>query len=745
VSVGSRPVLFVAVVCVLVNLGALNPGFIHDDHRIIEQNGLTADLRHVPEIFRSGYWSIGEVQVPNLYRPVTILSFAIDRTVHDLRPLGFRLVDLLLHTLNALLVFLLAQRLLPRTGSGNGAALEGPLLAALLFAVHPVHTEVLGEIVGRAELLAAAFALGSVLVFLRARDAAGAGRGVPLGAWPGALCLTLFGLAFLSKENAVVVPGLLLLADLWVVRRRPAWGFHLASCAVLASLFALRFAVLGGLNPAGPIHFIDNPIAHLPFVQGRSTALAVLARYVLLLAWPAHLSIDYSFRSIPSATGPLDAGALAGAACVLVWAALVARTWRRAPGAAFALGFAGLAFSPVANLLVPIGTIMAERLLYLPSAGICIALAATLAWGRDRPPAPGDRAPGSTTPLRSRAAARAFAVSCAAGLVVAALSVRSVVRLRDWRDDYTIFKAALEVAPENVRALFNFGAACEERGDDASAVEAYEKAIAVWPDFADAHYNLAGVLARQKDLPAAVDHYREALSQEPGNVQYLVNLAHTLTALGRHTEAREVLRRAIGIDPSSSLAYTDLGAVELAAGDTQAAIAAYREAVRLEPANALYMRNLGVAQHQAHDPGAAATFRGALLVHPGDPELLDALGLALLDAGDPEGAVASIRQAVATRPEHPVYHYHLARGLELSGDLQGAAAQYREAIRLAPSVPFPLKGLGLLLARLGDRQGALEALERASALDPKGSVMDETARSLLDSLRRGSGGVNRPR
>ena len=119
---------------------------------------------------------------------------------------------------------------------------------------------------------------------------------------------------------------------------------------------------------------------------------------------------------------------------------------------------------------------------------------------------------------------------------------------------------------------------------------------------------------------------------------------------------------------------------------------------------------------------------------------LDALGLALQDAGDTKGAATAFRQAIAARPDHPVYRYHLARGLEQSGKLQDAAAQYREAIRLAPTAPFPRKGLGLLLARLGDSTGALEALERAAALDSKGSVMDETTLSLLASLRRGAKG-----
>ncbi len=717
-----RTALFLALVPLLVNLGALRPGFIHDDHRIIEQNDLTRDPRHLSSIFTSGYWSTGDEKVPNLYRPVTILSFALDRAAHGLRPLGFRLVNLLLHVLNTLLVLHLAARLFPGAGSAAARFADRPFLAALLFAVHPVHTEVLGEIVGRAELLAAAFALGSVLVFLRALDPVPDGRRARARGGLFTLSLVLFALAFLAKENAVIVPGLLLLADRLVARQRPAWPFHAASGMVLVSILALRVHVLGGLNPAGPIHFIDNPIAHLSFLEGRLTALKVLARYAALLVWPAAMSIDYSYRTIPPPSGPLDAGASLGAAIALAWALGVALTWKKAPGTAFALGFIGITFAPVANLLFPIGTIMAERLLYLPSAGFCMAAAALV---------------GSLAGVPSMKT-RIGAVRLGVGVLILALSARTIVRLRDWRDDYTIFKAALRVAPESVRALLNYGSACEERGEDTEAIEAYEKALSVWPQFADAHYNLAGVLARRKEWQGAVDHYREAARMQPGNVHYLVNLAHSLTGIGRPAEGRDVLRRAIQIDPSSALAYTNLGAAELALGDAQAAITAYAQAVRLEPANADYLRNLGVAQHEAHERGASDTFRRALLVRPGDPDLLDGLGLALLDSGDAAGARGPLEQAVAARPTHPVYRYHLARALERSGDPPGAVAQYREAIRLAPSVPFPYKTLGVLLDRLGDRRGALLALERAEALDPGGSVMDEATRALLASLRRGA-------
>jgi tetratricopeptide (TPR) repeat protein len=727
-------VLALAAVCLLVNLPALRPGFIHDDHKIIEQNERIRDLSRAPRLFLSGYWTTGEVEVPSLYRPVTILSFALNHAVSGLRPFPFRLFNLLIHLLNTVLVFWIARRLF---GAPPGRSLPIPLLASLLFAVHPAHTEALGEVVGRAELLAGAGVLGSLLLFLRARDAEAPRDGPTERAgartWPlYTLSIALFVGGFLSKENAVVAPALLLVADLLIVRRRPAWSFHLASATALLAALALRHAALGGLNPGGPPPFIDNPIAHLAFLESRLTALKVLARYAGLFVWPGRMSIDYSYRAILPVAGIPDAGSLAGIFVLLAWLSGLAWGWRRAPGLAFAFALTGLAFAPVANLLFPIGTVMAERLMYLPSAGVCLAAAAGLA----RLAAP----PGSIRPR----AGRIDPALLGAGILLAALSARTIVRLQDWRDDYTIFRAALRVVPDSVRALFNYGAACETRGDDEEAAGAYRKAIALWPDFAGAHYNLAGIEGRRKKWDRAVEEYLAALRLEPGNVQYLVNLARSLTPLGRGAEARDYLRRAIVLDPGSALAFTNLGAAELSLKNPQAAIEAYEEAARLEPGNADYLRNLGVAQHQAGDRRAAGSFETALTLRPGDPDLLDGLGLALVDAGRPQAALQPLRQAVSARPDHPVYHYHLARALEQAGEPAGAVPEYREAIRLAPAVPVPYRALGLLLDRQGDGAGALQALERAAELDPGGTVMDAQARGRLEALRRKAGRQRSP-
>jgi tetratricopeptide (TPR) repeat protein len=736
-------VLLLVLVATGANLPSLVPGFIHDDHAIVEKNDLVRDPSRLGAIFTKGYWNVSEVPVQNLYRPLTILSFALNHAAGGDRPFGYRLVNLALHVLATLLLCAVARRVfgapgVPGTSGAPPALFDPPLVAALLFAVHPVHTEVLGMVVGRAELLSAAGTLGCVLLFLRGREREAAG-GRSLPRFAGSIACLIVG--FLSKENAVVAPALALAADLLLARRRPAWRFHAVAAAALAGLLALRAAVLGGLVPAGAVHDVDNPIVGAPFFQGRLTALAVLARYAVLLVAPLRLSIDYSFRAIPLADGLLDPWALGGAALVAAWAVGLLRAWRRSPAAAFALAWTGISAAPVANLIFPIGTIMAERLLYLPSAGFCLLAALGLERLRARFPAGGAAA--ASRPALG--AALRLAAPAAAPLILLALGLRSELRYADWRDDHAIFASARTVAPRSVKAHFNYGAACEERGEDAEAARAYLEAMTLWSGFADAHYNLAGVYARQKRWPDAVAEYQEAVRLQPGNVKYLVNLGHALLGEGKAAEARDTLRRALEIDLASDRAHTILGSAYLALGDPAAALEAYAEAARLDPGNADYQRNLALAHEELGDPAAAvADYRRGLGIRPGDPDLLAGLGMALLKTGDRPGALSSLEAAARARPGHPIYRYNLGGAYEQAGRLPEAVAQYRESIRLAPSAPVPRRALGLLLHRLGDGAGALEALERATALDPGETVMDAEALRVLEVLRRGKRAGSRP-
>ena len=328
---------------------------------------------------------------------------------------------------------------------------------------------------------------------------------------------------------------------------------------------------------------------------------------------------------------------------------------------------------------------MAERLLYLPSVGFCLLVGAAL------------------SPLAAEGAGRRGALRTGVALVIALFGLMSLARLMEWRDDRSIFAAAIAVEPRSVRAQFNFGVASETAGDDAAAERAYLTALSIWDDFSDAHYNLAGLLVKREDWGGAIGHYRAALRDQPGNVAYLVNLGHSLNRAGRPAEALEPLERAVALDAASDRGFTDLGAAYMALQRPDDAARVYREAVRLDGRNPDYLINLGLAEEARGGTAATAAAYGA---------------------------------AAALRPGDPILRYRWGRSLEQAGRIEAAVEAYREASRLAPASPVPLRQLGLLLLARGDREGARQVLERAASLDAAGSVMDAAARRALEELRR---------
>jgi Flp pilus assembly protein TadD len=595
--------------CIVVNLPTLFTGFIQDDHTIIERNELVRDLSRLPEIFSNNYWMSEHPAARSLYRPVTILSYALNGAVGGVRPFGFRLVNLALHLLVTLLVLFLGRLVLAegkrRVASVREALLAPASVAAILFAIHPVHTEVLGAVVGRAELLAAAGTLGCVLAFLAARQRQGSRRRGSAALFD-SVSIACFIAAFLAKENALAAPLLVLLADRLLVGGRASIRYHVAAGVALGFLLVARFAVLGGSGVVASPGFGENPLVGAPFAEGRLTALGVIARYALLLVAPIRMSVDYSYNAIPIARGLSDPMPLLGGAIVLAWAAAVWSTRKRSPGIAFSLAWIGVTLLPTANLLFLIGTIMGERLLYLPSVGFCLVTAGAISGLRARLVA---RAP---TP--ARVAAARFIVPA----VLLALGVRTEVRLRDWRDDYTIFKSALAVVPDSYSVEFSYGVEAAERGDLEAARRAHQRSIEIWPDFGEAHWNLGYVLLR----------------------------------LGRDEEARQALRRAIRLVPSSYEAHTNLGAAELRLDDPRAAARSFRMALHLRPGEPRCYIGLGLAQEAVGEAaGAVVTYRRGLRVAPGDPGILVRLGRALLMTGDRQGARQALEQIARLDPD----------------------------------------------------------------------------------------------
>lgn len=560
-----------------------NKGLLIEDPRLRAANG--ENIRQIVD--HTYWWPQGE---SGLYRPVTTLSYLFNYSVlgNGVEPEGYHWVNLLLHCGNVLLVYALALRLWREFWPA--------VFTAALWAAHPVLTESVTNIVGRADLLAGMAVLGALLLYLKSMESAGWRR----WAWLAALT-AVSAIGMFSKESAAVIPAVIVLYEF--TRRQPKqpgrFPWVVAGCAAtllpLAAMLYQRSRVFATGGPAF-FPFTDNPLVAADFWTQRLTALKVMGMYLGLLAWPGKLSCDYSFAQIAFARGALaDWTAWTAVAAVAATAAFL---YRRQGSAFFLSAFAFVTLLPASNLLFPIGTIMAERLLYLPA----IAFAGCLATG---------------VYAGARRAGRPKLAPMALGLITVLFAARTLVRNADWQDALSLARSTVRVSPNSFKAhkmmaeaLF---AADASHANIDRVIEEADRSVAIVdrvPDFrnnaqtfrmAAGFYLLKGDLQFQHDVdqeaalpPVAQAAYRSAL---PLALRYASIVDKT--GASRSREDVEEL----------------LSALYLRTGDTDKALQAAQAAQRLDPFKpAIYRQISDVLMSSGRaDDAAVALVEGSLV------------------------------------------------------------------------------------------------------------------------------------
>ncbi|MDQ6827978.1 MAG: hypothetical protein M3081_03835 [Gemmatimonadota bacterium] len=337
---------------VLAYANAIGNGFVLDDIPIILRNPFVHQLRALWRAFATPYWpaSSGTGQ----YRPLAIASYALDWWVSGGSAHWMHAVNVLWHAAASMVVLSFASQLVRARGA---------LIAALLFALHPVHVEAVANIVGRAECMAAVFVLMALLAHRRQSWAA-----VPL-----------FALALASKENSVVFVGLALASDVLFadVRVRDLMRENRARYAAYAGVLAGYAAVLVAVFSRVSLRAPAAMLAGAGVVTRTMTELTVVPQYLRLLVAPLELSSNYDWDVIQRQAGPSVLGAL-GAAIIAVTAVTIWQRCRTDRVVAFALVWIPIAIAPVSNIAFASGIVLAERTLYLPSVGV-VLLAGVLA------------------------------------------------------------------------------------------------------------------------------------------------------------------------------------------------------------------------------------------------------------------------------------------------------------------------------------------------------------------------------
>jgi len=552
----STGAVLVVLVAVAVHANTLLNGFVYDDlHQVLEDPRIRS-LSGLPDIFSSGVWSF-KWGPSSYYRPMMQLSYLLTYQLAELTPWAYHLVNVLLNAGASLALYALALRVL---ADDRQTALPGAAVAALVFAVHPLHTEAVAWIAAVADLQLALYGLLAVLLYLRALDG---------GRWAYAGALICHALALLSKEPAAAFPAILLAVDLlWSPSRslRNAAIRLMPFVLLTVAYFVVRKAVLGGVAPPGLHGEVGAATAWM-------TAVYYLGHYLRSCVWPFPLNALYEFQPVRS---PLDPRLLLSVlmCCAVVGVVVGFRRDRRVLLAALLLTV------PLAPALYIPGLGaggLAERYMYLPLAGFSLGvgvlwMAARRRWGRT-----------VIAPL-------------SLGLLVTAAATASASRNAVWKDEETLWSDTVVKSPGSAIAHEFLGYGYFLNGKLEEAIAESRTALELDPRRTTARINLGATLLALGRYEQAAAEYRTALEQGSTMLEARVGLGLALVNLASYAEARYHLESAIAMNPGYATVHDALGVACANLGDFRAAEAAFAEAVELDPATRGYRDHLEAAR-----------------------------------------------------------------------------------------------------------------------------------------------------
>ena len=488
----SRPwlphVLVLALLSILVYANSLSNGFVGDDKDQLLQNPVVTGHQMV-SAFGSGVWAFRGFH-GNYYRPLQFLVYIALHSLVGFQPFVFHLFSVLLHALTTILVYFLGLRLTDRP--------RAAMAAAALFAVHPIHTEVVDWIASLPDLMITAIVVGAVSWFA-ARQGMARGRQI-------AGHCALYLAALCSKETGIMLLPLYLAYE-WIGLRRPLRevrknaALYSGMAATLGIYVAARYFALGGLAPG------QQTFHHLTAAEFLLSMAVTAVHYLGKLVLPLNLNYFHIFRPTTGVTAEVLISAI-------TWTLLGALVfWRRTPASvAYGLAWIGLTLAPALNLTGVGQNVFAERYLYLPSVGLAVIAGIGWDWWSLRQSAP------------------AWAV----GLVLLGAGAwETIVRNPDWRDDYTLLRLTLEQSPEAGILHNNLAGVYVDRNDFDNALNEERLAVKFEPNSAPFHRNL-GLLLMARDPRAAAGEFEQVLRLQPSDAQARSLLEEARRTAGIH-------------------------------------------------------------------------------------------------------------------------------------------------------------------------------------------------------------------
>ena len=669
--------VLLAAATVVLYWPALRNGFIYyDDPRYIFENP------HVsPGLTWEGFrWSFQCGYAAN-WHPLTWLSHMLDCTLFGLNPAGHHFVNVLFHAGNTVLVLLLLNTM-------TGCPWRSAFVAAL-FACHPLHVESVAWASERKDVLSVFFGLLAMIFYARQHKSHSTINPQPS-------TLLCFALSLMSKPMLVTLPFVLLLLDVWPLRRIEVLSARrLGPCALEKLPFLALSIICSVLTWKAQVDTMRTWV-ELPLGTRVANAAVSYFRYLGKTFWPADLSIIYPYQH-HWPVGIVSAAAIGLVAITLLVALLLSRAPYLGVGWLWFLG----TLVPVIGLVQVGGQAMADRYMYFPSIGLFIALVWAIS---------------DAAQLSARLRKLAPALGA---LAVLTCAMTTAHQLNYWRDGERLFRHALDITPDNYIACECLYKTMESKGDKESAYQFARQAVEIEPQDPLAHYNLGTALIERGRIDEAINQFKIAVQQHPRLAEAENNWGRALLDQGNTQDAETHLTRALNLQPDNPEICYNMGMLLLKQSRPIQAIDRFSKALAVKPdyADSLTQQAFA-ALNQTQRDEVVARFSRLENSHPGDPQAHLNWGLVLLEQNRPADAEKEFSEAARLNPHDARTQCQLAVALIQQRKAAEAVIHYRAALRLRPLYTGALNGLAWIIAtspdqRLRDGSEALRLARQA--------------------------------
>jgi len=611
------------LIAVLPYLNSLLNGFVQDDNRQVLSNPYLRSFSHLREIFATNVWSyVGAQGATNYYRP--LMTFGYLLCYQFLGPLayGFHLANVVLNAGAVCLVFLVTERIFRDRTVG--------FVAAVIFALHPIHSESVDWIAAVTDLQLTLFYLLTFWCFLRVAKPGGKRSGAAeLG------MVLSFTLALLAKEPAAMLPFLPTFYEHFLRddRAQTSLGQKLSRYVTLWLLdiayLLFRTRIFGGLAPVLQLSQISRREAFY-------SSFALVARYVWKLLWPVNPCAFYAFHKCVALSDPR---VLVGFLVLGLSLVAFAYSWRRERLVSFGLLWFFVNIAPVLNARWLGANVFTERYLYLPSLGFCwiAAWGVRLLWMR----------------LAGRPRTRKF---YAVGLAMVAILclVRIVTRNRIWHDDPTFYRSTLAAQPDAIALRINLGAVYWNLGSPDQAEAEWREALRRAPNHWLILNNLGLACARKKRYDEAIEDFQRSIRLRPNYADSHMNLGRTYAETGAGEKAEVQLRAAIALAPLYVQARNELAKFYLDTGRFAEAEQQFRSSVSSGGTTQAWNSLGEIYSRWNRRQDAEHAFRQAVALDPFDSRAHFGLGAVLEAQGRTNEALNQYEAGLQTDPRNPV-------------------------------------------------------------------------------------------